>query len=185
MSTQGRGHATLLAEQVGLSPEEFLRFYVEQLLEEPDDKFRKASVLCPPEKCRTLSSVSVILSGDWDMRLNLRIYFLTVLILSLIASRRLAAQEDIADITSQDLAAGKDENKRYFLIGPPKESKAPKSGYSLLVVLPGGSGDADFHPFVKRIFKNALPEGYILARPMAHEKWTENQEIIWPPPRTK
>jgi predicted esterase len=91
----------------------------------------------------------------------------------------LAAQDDVADIPSQDLRAGKDENKRYFLIGPAKGAKAPKQGYRLLVVLPGGPGGADFHPFVKRIYKHAVPEGYLVAQPVA-VKWTPKQYTVWP-----
>ncbi len=97
----------------------------------------------------------------------------------LAADRRLAAQDDVADIVSQDLRAGKDEHKRYFLIQPAKDSKPPAKGYGLLMVLPGGDGSADFHPFVKRIYKNAVPDGYVLAQPVA-VKWTEKQEIVWP-----
>jgi predicted esterase len=107
--------------------------------------------------------------------------FLVVASLSILplTDRRLAAQDDVADIVSQDLRAGKDEHKRYFLVEPPKSVKAPKRGYGLLVVLPGGDGSADFHPFVKRIYKNAVPEGYVLAQPVA-VKWTEKQQIVWP-----
>jgi predicted esterase len=100
-------------------------------------------------------------------------------LVSLLAGGRLAAQEDVADVTSQDLRAGKDENKRYFLIEPPKGVKPPKNGYGLLVVLPGGDGGADFHPFVKRIYKNSIPKGYILAQAVA-VKWTDEQQIVWP-----
>jgi predicted esterase len=32
---------------------------------------------------------------------------------------------------------------------------------------------------VKRIYKNAVPEGYFAAQPVA-VKWTEGQEIVWP-----
>jgi predicted esterase len=98
---------------------------------------------------------------------------------TLLAERRLAAQDDIADIASQDLRAGKDEQKRYFLIEPRKGTPAPKQGYGLIVVLPGGDGSADFHPFIKRIYKNAVGEGYVLAQPVA-VKWTEKQGIVWP-----
>ena len=79
--------------------------------------------------------------------------------LALLLSGSLYAQEDdVADIASRDLRAGKDENKRYFLIGPHKDSKTPNEGYGLIVVLPGGDGGADFHAFVKRIYKYAVPE---------------------------
>jgi predicted esterase len=92
---------------------------------------------------------------------------------------RLPAQDDVADVSSQDLRAGKDEQKRYFLIEPTKGAKAPEKGYGLLLVLPGGDGTADFHPFVKRIYKHAVPKGYVLAQPVA-VKWTEQQEFVWP-----
>jgi predicted esterase len=113
--------------------------------------------------------------------MTLRVYFLLVASLgvSLFGGRQLAAQEDVADIPSQDLRAEKDENKRYFLIGPMKDAKAPKNGFGLVLVLPGGPGSADFHPFVKRIYKHAVPEGYLIAQPVA-VKWTEKQEIVWP-----
>jgi predicted esterase len=119
------------------------------------------------------------LFGGMNMSLQVRFLVVASLAVSLLAGRRLAAQDDVADITSQDLRADKDENKRYFLIGPPKDVKAPKKGYSLLVVLPGGAGSADFHPFIKRIYKHAIPEGYLLAQPVA-VKWTQKQVIIWP-----
>ena len=90
-----------------------------------------------------------------------------------------AQQDDVADVPSQDLRIGKDENKRYFLIGAAKDRKPPKQGYGLLVVLPGGPGTAAFHPFVKRIYKYAVPEGYLVAQPVA-VKWTDEQTIVWP-----
>src|SRR5262249_52669660 len=106
-------------------------------------------------------------------------FFVGALLSVALFAVRLAAQEDVADVASQDLRAGKDEHKRYFLIGPAKDAPPPKNGYGLLVVLPGGDGSADFHPFVKRIFKNALPNGYVVAQPVAM-KWTDKQQIVWP-----
>jgi predicted esterase len=90
-----------------------------------------------------------------------------------------AAQDDVADVPSEDLQAGKDKHKRYFLIGPLKGEKVPKAGHPLVVVMPGGPGTADFLPFVKRIRKNALPKGYLVAQPVA-VKWTQTQNIVWP-----
>ncbi|HKB38850.1 MAG TPA: hypothetical protein VKD72_20570, partial [Gemmataceae bacterium] len=95
------------------------------------------------------------------MGVHVRLLVVASLSIALFTGRRLAAQDDVADIVSQDLRAGKDEHKRYFLIAPPRDAKAPKKGYGLLVVLPGGDGSASFHPFVKRIYKNAVPEGYV------------------------
>jgi predicted esterase len=113
--------------------------------------------------------------------MSTRVWFLVVASVSatLVAEQRLAAQDDVADIVSQDLRAGKDEQKRYFLIEPPKGAQAPKQGYGLIVVLPGGDGSADFHPFIKRIYKNAVPQGYVLAQPVA-VRWSEKQGIVWP-----
>ncbi|MFM7563514.1 MAG: alpha/beta hydrolase [Planctomycetota bacterium] len=112
------------------------------------------------------------------MSVHLR-FLVVASLLVFVLPGQLIAQEDVADIASQDLRADKDENKRYFLVGPHKGVTAPKKGYGLLVVLPGGDGSPDFHPFVKRIYKNSVPEGYVLAQPVA-VKWTEKQQIVWP-----
>ena len=94
------------------------------------------------------------------------------------------AQDDIADVPSQDLRAGKDKQKRFFLIGPAKGAEAPKEGHGLIVVMPGGPGTADFLPFIKRIWKNAVPEGYLVAQPVAI-KWNDDQKIVWPTAKMK
>jgi predicted esterase len=86
---------------------------------------------------------------------------------------------DVADIPSEELQAAGDAKKRYLLIGPKKGTKPPAEGYGLLVIMPGGDGSANFHPFVKRIYKNAIPDGFLAAQPIAL-KWTNNQEIVWP-----
>ncbi len=88
-------------------------------------------------------------------------------------------QADVADAPSQEIKIGGDANKRYFLVGPAKKSKAPEKGYGIVVVLPGGDGSADFNPYVRRIFKNALPEGYVVAQPVA-VNWSPKQQIVWP-----
>ncbi len=89
------------------------------------------------------------------------------------------APSDVADVPVLDLNAGGNEKMRYFLIGPRPDERVSAEGYKLLVVLPGGDGGADFNPFVCRIFKNALPAGYIVAQPVAF-KWTADQQIVWP-----
>jgi predicted esterase len=91
----------------------------------------------------------------------------------------LRAQDDVADVPSRKIAIGGDESKSYFLIGARETVKAPDKGFGLIVIMPAGDGSAEFHPFVKRIFKNALPEGYLAAQPVA-VKWTEGQQIVWP-----
>jgi predicted esterase len=62
---------------------------------------------------------------------------------------------------------------RYLLVPPGTEPAG------LLVVLPGGDGSADFHPFVNRIGQTALEEKYAVAQPLA-TKWRPDQEIVWP-----
>ncbi len=85
-----------------------------------------------------------------------------------------------ADIPVQDLKAGGDEHKRYFLIGPREGAKEPADGWKLLLVLPGGDGSAEFHPFVTNIARRGLPDGYLLAQLVA-PKWRESEDrIVWP-----
>jgi len=89
------------------------------------------------------------------------------------------AQKDVADIPHQDLRAGADKDKRYFLIVAGDRLQVPPGGFGLVVVLPGGDGGPDFLPFVKRIYKHALPKGYLVAQLVA-VKWTPEQPIVWP-----
>jgi predicted esterase len=88
---------------------------------------------------------------------------------------------DVADVPAQDLRAGGDEKKRYFLIGAVGEAKESAAGRGLLIVLPGGDGSADFHPFIRRIYKNVLNERWLIAQAVA-PKWDENQfnRVVWP-----
>src|SRR5207244_7122542 len=37
---------------------------------------------------------------------------------------------------------------------------------------------------VKRIYKNAVPEGYVVAQPVA-VKWKEGQKVVWPTKQVK
>ncbi|MCH8923743.1 MAG: AAA family ATPase [Planctomycetes bacterium] len=96
------------------------------------------------------------------------------------------APSDVADVPSQDLRAGGDPKKRYFLIGEADKEGAPEDGYKLLFVLPGGDGSADFHPFVQRIYKNVLSEDWLIAEPVAPE-WDKRQfeRITWPTAKSR
>ena len=91
---------------------------------------------------------------------------------------------DIADVPCQDLRIKGDEKQRYFLIGPTRGEKAPRGGFGLLLVLPGGDGSADFNPFIKRIYKHAVPKTYLVAQAVSM-KWTPQQGIIWPTARSR
>ena len=111
------------------------------------------------------------------MTLYLRILVASLFVIGF--SCRAFGQDDVADIASQDLRAEGDENKRYFLVGPHKDADVPKNALGLVIALPGGNGGADFHPFIKRIYKHSVPQGYVLAQPVAVQ-WTEGQQIVWP-----
>lgn len=88
------------------------------------------------------------------------------------------AQEDIADVRSKKFTL--DNRKlQYYLIGSKEKRKAPEDGYKLLVVMPGGDGSADFLPFVKRIYKHALDDDYLIVQLIA-PKWNRQQQIVWP-----
>jgi predicted esterase len=86
---------------------------------------------------------------------------------------------DIADMQVHDLRAGRDEKKRYFVIQRPGEP--PANGWRTLFALPGGSGSADFQPFVTRIAKFALPETYLVVQLVA-PVWSpqQAQNNVWP-----
>lgn len=100
----------------------------------------------------------------------------------LLASGPPAAAEvpaDIAGMKVQDLRAGGDEKKRYFVIQRPGD--APKEGWRTLFVLPGGSGNAEFQPFVTRMAQQAVPEGYLVIQLVA-PVWTpwQAENLVWP-----
>ncbi len=88
------------------------------------------------------------------------------------------AQDDVADIPSERRTVADDPNMSYFVIGP-KRAEVPSQGYGLVVIMPGGDGGPDFHPFVKRIYKHALGDDYLAVQPIA-VKWSAQQEIVWP-----
>ncbi len=97
----------------------------------------------------------------------------------------LAGQDDIAEIPSEEIRVEQDPDQKYFLIGPTKDAKAPEKGWGLIVVLPGGDGGAAFNPFVRRIYKNAVPEGFLMAQLVAVEwKPGQFQTIVWPTAQT-
>jgi len=92
-----------------------------------------------------------------------------------------AEAADVADVPAEQHFANGDTNKLYFLIGRTDGAGVARTGYRLLLVLPGGDGGRDFQPFIKRIYKNALPEGYLIAQLVA-PKWDEQQftQLVWP-----
>lgn len=92
---------------------------------------------------------------------------------------RAGAQSDVADIDSTEYQIDQSDELRYLVIRPKDVSSKPKNGYKILVVLPGGDGSADFNPFIKRIYKNALGKDYLVIQLVA-PKWNPSQRIVWP-----
>ena len=89
---------------------------------------------------------------------------------------------DVGDVKTLEHFADGDTNKLYFLIAQAGSlAESSKEPHPLMLVLPGGDGGRDFQPFVKRICKFALPEGYLVAELVA-PKWDENQfaQLVWP-----
>ena len=86
----------------------------------------------------------------------------------------------IANVVVEDLRAGGDDKKRFFLIGT-EEARPPVAGYGLLIVLPGGDGSAEFHPFIRRMHEDAL--NYAMAyRAGRRAEWDDKQldRVVWP-----
>lgn len=81
-----------------------------------------------------------------------------------------------------DVKAGKGVGQ--YLLVPASDKTGADKTHPLLIVLPGGDGSADFHPFVKRIHEHALSTDFILAQPIA-KKWTTDQVIVWPTATSK
>lgn len=85
---------------------------------------------------------------------------------------------DVKDVPCRDLRAGAHEKQRYFLFEP-REKRAPAAGHALLVVMPGGSGEASFNNFVRRVWREAVPKDWVVAQ-LVSVKWKPEQTIIWP-----
>lgn len=91
---------------------------------------------------------------------------------------RALAQEDVAGVPSERIEIEGDAHRTYFLI-PPKKEKAPRRGFALLLVLPGGDGSEGFLPFVKRIREHAAPNDFAVAQLVA-PRFADDQVIVWP-----
>lgn len=84
--------------------------------------------------------------------------------------------DDVKQIPSQSFFVADDPKKRYLLSGTVK----PEKTQNVLIVMPGGDGSADFHPFVKRIYMNALGEDWVLAQPIAPNWDNSPDRVVWP-----
>ncbi|RYG38831.1 hypothetical protein EON81_02560 [bacterium] len=84
--------------------------------------------------------------------------------------------DDVKDIPSAAFLVGNDPMKRYFISGKMEPGK-PKN---VLIVMPGGPGTPEFHPFVKRIQKNVLGEDWIVVQPIAPMWDNAKERVVWP-----
>jgi predicted esterase len=92
------------------------------------------------------------------------------------------AQDEIEGVRAAKRTLG--PKLDYYLIGSTEKLKTPKDGYKILIVMPGGDGSADFQPFIKNIYANALEPDYLVIQLVA-PKWTANQGITWPTAKDK
>ena len=88
-----------------------------------------------------------------------------------------------AEVVSEKVLLGDDPKKTVFVIHDP-EAAAPKAGFKLLLILPGGDGSAQFNPFLTNLRRHALGADY-LALQLVAPKWAEGQRIIWPTEESK
>ncbi len=96
-------------------------------------------------------------------------------------NERVPGGADVDDIPTTNNFVGGDRDKRYIVSGPLPGSKMPEAGQKLFIVLPGGDGSADFHPFLKRVLRNSLGNDYLLVQLVAR-RWQMDTEnwIVWP-----
>lgn len=90
------------------------------------------------------------------------------------------AQDDVADVPNRKVELG--DGLEAFVIG--EQKKTPKGGYKVVVVLPGGSGSADFNAFVRRMWKFSAPKGYLFVQ-LVSRTWRPEQKTIWPTEKLK
>lgn len=106
-------------------------------------------------------------------------WLIAVTIATALLAATAPAQEDVADVPAKERVAPEHEQMRYFLIGAEPAKDEARQPRPLLLVLPGGDGGADFHPFIKRIYKHALPQEFLVAQLVA-PKWSPQQPVVWP-----
>jgi poly(3-hydroxybutyrate) depolymerase len=107
---------------------------------------------------------------------------MVLLALSALVASAAHAQEDVADVPAQDQTVKDQPKQRYFLIGD--TTKTQEKDFALLIVMPGGDGSAEYNSFVKRIYKNALPDGYLVAQLVAVSS-NNPRQTVWPTERDK
>ncbi len=92
------------------------------------------------------------------------------------------AQDLDPSVTAEERMVGKDPKKRYFLIHHQTPASETPKEYALLLVLPGGSGGADFLPFCANVITaQGTPKDFIVAELVA-PVWGKQDasSTVWP-----
>ena len=103
----------------------------------------------------------------------LRTVLAAALALSIAQAAR-AGDDDLLTVTGQP-------KQQYYLIGADAAPKDKPGG--VVVVMPGGDGSKEFHPFVTSI-QQALPEGYLVAQLVAVGS-DDPKQVVWPTDKLK
>lgn len=86
--------------------------------------------------------------------------------------------DDVKKLPAKDLRALGNEQQRYFLIGPHETQKPPPAGYALLLVLPGGTGEANMTNFVRNVWNGCCPQDWVVAQ-LVSIHWS-TVDVTWP-----
>lgn len=97
------------------------------------------------------------------------------------ARSRPSPADEFGDLTVEACLAGGDTNQLYYLIRKSLPGQPARRDSRLLLVLPGGDGGTNFHPFVKRVTQRAVPNGWLVAQ-MVAPCWDAAQfaNAVWP-----
>ena len=98
---------------------------------------------------------------------------LVVVMLVTSAGTALAGDDDLLTVKGEP-------KQQYYLIGADAVQKGKPCG--LLLVMPGGDGSAEFHPFVTTI-QQSLTERYLVAQLVAVP--SDDGKVIWPTEKLK
>jgi predicted esterase len=86
--------------------------------------------------------------------------------------------DDVKKLPAKDLRALGNAKQRYFLIGPHETQRPPQAGYALVLVMPGGPGEANMTNFVRNVWNNCCPQDFVFAQ-LVSVKWS-SADVTWP-----
>jgi predicted esterase len=90
------------------------------------------------------------------------------------------AQEISSEIRVQQRSIGSNASQKYFLIERKNEAETNKAR-GLILILPGGSGNADFLPFCANVLTlYGIPSDFVVAELIAPEWSKDENRVVWP-----